>query len=119
MLSCNVFLLLLPPSSSPRYCQYTERFFCLSCHSGMKAVLPTRVLHQWDVRPHKVCDEAKAYLDRIYSQPLLCVSAINPLLFESVRSLRHVRLLRLQLGEQRAESREQRAESSDGSRYSF
>ena len=74
----------------------------------MKAVLPTRVLHQWDVRPHKVCDEAKAYLDRIYSQPLLCVSAINPLLFESVRSLRHVRLLRLQLGEKRAESRVER-----------
>lgn len=44
-----------------------------------------------------MCDEAAAFLDEVYEQPLLCVSALNPKLFEMVSQLRHVRLLRLQL----------------------
>ncbi len=60
-------------------------------------MLPTRVINHWDFLKYRVCDEAAAFLDQIYDQPLLCVSALNPKLFDMVSQLRHVRLLRLQL----------------------
>ena len=60
-------------------------------------MLPTRVINHWDFLKYRVCDEAAAFLDQIYDQPLLCVSALNPQLYDMVSQLRHVRLLRLQL----------------------
>ena len=81
------------------YCAYTELMFCPapSCDGGQSRLLPWRVLHAWDFATYRVCRAAAEYLDVMHTQPLLCVSAINAQLFNSVRALRHVRLLRLQL----------------------
>jgi len=81
-----------------RWCEYTELYHCSQC-CGMRArmVIPTRVLHHWDFLKYRVCDEVASFLEDIYTRPVLCVSALNPQLFDWVSELRHIRLLRLQL----------------------
>ncbi|XP_020105614.1 uncharacterized protein LOC109722139 [Ananas comosus] len=76
--------------NSSRFCQYTGQLFCSSCHVNDTAVLPARVLHYWDFTLYPVSQLAKAYLESIYDQPMLCVSAVNPLLFSKVPALLHV-----------------------------
>ncbi|KAL2515324.1 Phox (PX) domain-containing protein [Forsythia ovata] len=74
----------------PRLCEYSGQLFCSSCHNNDAAVLPARVLHFWDFTQYPVSQLAKSYLDSIYDQPMLCVSAVNPFLFPKVPALQHV-----------------------------
>lgn len=81
----------------PRLCEYMGQLFCSSCHSNETAVLPARVLQHWDFTPCPVSQLAKAYLDSIYDQPMLCVSAVNPFIFSRVSVLVHVMEMRKKL----------------------
>ncbi|XP_075479252.1 uncharacterized protein LOC142520138 isoform X1 [Primulina tabacum] len=78
----------------PRLCEYSSQLFCSSCHNNDTAILPARVLHYWDFTRYPVSQMAKSYLDSIYDQPMLCVSAVNPLLFSKVPALQHVANIR-------------------------
>jgi hypothetical protein len=78
----------------PRWCEYSGQLYCSTCHLNETAVIPAHVLHFWDFTPHKVSQLAKAYLDSIYNQPMLCVSAVNPYLYSRVPILAHVREMR-------------------------
>ncbi|XP_033516746.1 uncharacterized protein [Nicotiana tomentosiformis] len=78
----------------PRLCEYSGQLFCSSCHTNDMAVLPARVLHCWDFNQYPVSQLAKSYLDSIYDQPMLCVSAVNPMLFSRVPALQHVTNIR-------------------------
>ncbi|KAL5544184.1 hypothetical protein UlMin_007968 [Ulmus minor] len=82
----------------PRLCEYTSQLFCSSCHTNETAVLPARVLHNWDFTQYPVSQLAKSYLDSILDQPMLCVSAVNPFLFSKVPTLQHVMGVRRKIG---------------------
>ncbi|GAV58352.1 PX domain-containing protein/DUF4206 domain-containing protein [Cephalotus follicularis] len=82
----------------PRFCEYTGQLFCSSCHTNETAVLPARVLHHWDFTPYPVSQLAKSYLVSIHDQPMLCVSAVNPILFSKVSALNHVMGIRKKIG---------------------
>ncbi|KAK7411104.1 hypothetical protein VNO78_02506 [Psophocarpus tetragonolobus] len=78
----------------PRLCEYTGQLFCSSCHTNETAVLPARVLHHWDFTHYPVSQLAKSYLDSIYEQPMLCVTAVNPFLLSKVPALLHIMSVR-------------------------
>ena len=65
----------------PRVCWYTGGLYCHECHQAQTCVLPSRVLHSWDLLPRPVCCAAYDYLAAIREQPLLCVTAVNPSLY--------------------------------------
>ncbi|XP_066309006.1 uncharacterized protein [Miscanthus floridulus] len=80
--------------NKPRFCSYTGQLFCASCHTNDTAVLPARVLQHWDFSLYPISQLAKAYLDSIYDQPMLCVSAVNPFLFSKVPALLNIMSVR-------------------------
>ncbi|KNA09203.1 hypothetical protein SOVF_155770 isoform B [Spinacia oleracea] len=82
----------------PRFCEYTGQLFCSSCHTNETAVLPARVLHNWDFTPYPVSQMAKSFLDSIIDKPMLCVSAANPFLYSRVPALLHVVGTRRKIG---------------------
>ncbi|XP_054821161.1 uncharacterized protein LOC129320045 [Prosopis cineraria] len=82
----------------PRLCEYTAKLFCSSCHTNETAVLPARVLHHWDFTHYSVSQLAKSYLDSINDQPLLCVTAVNPILLSKAPALHHVMRVRKKIG---------------------
>ncbi|KAL9275553.1 Pleckstrin homology domain-containing family M member 3-like protein [Drosera capensis] len=82
----------------PRLCEYMGQLFCSSCHTNDMAVLPARVLHNWDFNEYPVSQLAKSYVDSVIDQPVLCVSAVNPFLFSKVPTLLHVSGIRKKIG---------------------
>ncbi|PHU23744.1 hypothetical protein BC332_08851 [Capsicum chinense] len=82
----------------PRFCEYSGQLYCSSCHTNDMAVLPAKILHLWDFNQYPVSQMAKSYLDSIHDQPMLCVSAVNPLLFSKVPALQHVTNIRKRIG---------------------
>lgn len=81
----------------PHYCHYTGGFYCSRCYVGSTAPIPALMVAKWDFEEYKVCEDARQFLMSIYQRPLICVSAINPLLFDKVPTLAVARRLRLQL----------------------
>ncbi|KAH9362071.1 hypothetical protein HPB48_002049 [Haemaphysalis longicornis] len=48
----------LAEQGQPRRCEYTGRYYCSLCHWNSHAVVPARVLHNWDFEPRKVSSPA-------------------------------------------------------------
>ncbi|CAF2050805.1 unnamed protein product [Rotaria magnacalcarata] len=81
-----------------RYCEYTGKYFCRSCHSDKKSFLPSYVIIKWDFSSkHSVSNFAFDYLNRIYSEPTFNVNDLNPKLFEKNKQLRAIDELRWSL----------------------
>lgn len=86
----NVF----PQQGQPRRCEYTGRYYCSLCHWNSHAVVPARVLHNWDFEPRKVCRASLQFLRLMAKRPVLNLDKLNPMLFTFVEDLRHVKKLR-------------------------
>ncbi|KAG2374447.1 hypothetical protein C9374_010731 [Naegleria lovaniensis] len=82
----------------PRYCHYTNKYYCMKCHSNsFNEIIPAKILFNWDFKPYRVCDEASKYLKSIYNQPIICVSAVKPTLFDENENLGMARMIRKRL----------------------
>lgn len=62
-----------------------------------KMVIPAKIISKWDFTYYHVSASAFAFLTEILDAPLLCVSALNPLLFENIDSLKKARMTRKRL----------------------
>ncbi|XP_078599865.1 differentially expressed in FDCP 8 homolog B-like [Branchiostoma floridae x Branchiostoma japonicum] len=80
-----------------RQCDYTGQYYCTSCHWNDTAVIPARVMHNWDFQPCKVARQSKQYLQLVFYKPLLNPQESNPQLFSRVEELNHVRKLRREI----------------------
>ncbi|XP_023193139.1 protein RUBCNL-like isoform X2 [Xiphophorus maculatus] len=77
-----------------RHCEYLGRYFCDCCHSGSEAVIPGRVLSNWDFSRYSVSDFSKQLLDSVWSQPLFDLSSVGKALWSKVKDLDRFRELR-------------------------
>lgn len=80
-----------------RTCYYTHQCFCSQCHHHDTFVIPWMIVQFWDFTKKGVSTMAYEYLQNIYDQPLICVSAVNPRLFDEISQLRQCRQVRLRL----------------------
>ena len=60
-----------------KVCAYTKRYYCDECHSDQSAAIPTKIVHGWDLRPFKVCDKAKRFLDTIRLEPIINIKSFH------------------------------------------
>ncbi|CAF1237855.1 unnamed protein product [Rotaria sp. Silwood1] len=81
-----------------RYCEYTGKYFCRSCHSDKKLFLPSYIITKWDFSSkHSVSNFAFDYLNRIYSDPTFNLNDLNSKLYEKSKQLRLIDELRWSL----------------------
>lgn len=50
---CLIFLVGGVPSEA-RQCDYTGQYYCSTCHWNDTAIIPARVIHNWEFEPRKV-----------------------------------------------------------------
>lgn len=94
---CKVSLSIDTLWSEARKCDYSGLYYCSACHWGSSAVIPARVIHNWDFIPQYVC-QATLQLLRISSHlPLINLEKLNPSIFTVVHELNLVRRLRNEL----------------------
>ncbi|KAM5133056.1 differentially expressed in FDCP 8 homolog isoform 2-T3 [Callospermophilus lateralis] len=89
---CRVPISLRGVPSEARQCDYTGQYYCSHCHWNDLAVIPARVVHNWDFEPRKVSRCSMRYLALMVSRPVLRLREINPLLFNYVEELVEIRL---------------------------
>ncbi|UJR15102.1 hypothetical protein I4U23_002069 [Adineta vaga] len=78
-----------------RYCEYTGKFFCRSCHSDKKFYLPSYIITKWEFsNKHSISNFAYDYLNRIYTEPFFNIYDLNTKLYEKSNTLRMMNQLR-------------------------
>ncbi|CAG9824818.1 unnamed protein product [Phaedon cochleariae] len=94
---CRALLPVNKDWSEARKCDYTGLFYCTACHWGSSAVIPARVVHNWDFTPQPVCQASLQLLRICSKRPMINLEQLNPKLFHLVHELDLVRRLRKDL----------------------
>ena len=71
-------------------CHFDGKSYCDQCHHGNQAIIPGRVLLNWEFQKRQVCDKCHTFLRQMKSMPVLDISSINGLLYGYVPVLEEV-----------------------------
>ncbi|CAH0546624.1 unnamed protein product [Brassicogethes aeneus] len=83
--------------SEARLCDYSGLYYCSACHWGSLAVVPARVVYNWDLTPYPVSQASLQEICLSTNRPLLNLEKLNPKLFTLVIELNLVKRLREEL----------------------
>ncbi|XP_044274616.1 pleckstrin homology domain-containing family M member 1 isoform X2 [Varanus komodoensis] len=81
----------------PKLCSFTGLYYCDSCHWDEETVIPSRLIHNWDLTKRPVCHQALKFLTQIHSQPLIDLKLVNETLYDHVDLMSHIYKSREQL----------------------
>lgn len=80
-----------------RLCEFSGQYYCDSCHQGDTTIIPSRMVHNWDLTTREVSRQAFKLLTQIEHEPLLNLDALNPDLFDHTDTVAKVQTLRQKL----------------------
>ncbi|XP_066151320.1 differentially expressed in FDCP 8 homolog isoform X1 [Euwallacea fornicatus] len=83
--------------SDIRRCDYSGLYYCSVCHWNSSAIIPARVIHNWDFKAHPVCQASLQLLKVTVEKPIINLEKLNPKLFSRVQELSLVKRLRREL----------------------
>ncbi|XP_051927803.1 pleckstrin homology domain-containing family M member 1 [Hippocampus zosterae] len=67
-----------PSLGRARLCEFSGQYYCDSCHHGDTTVIPSRMLHNWDLNKREVSRKALWILNQVEQEPLLNLDQLNP-----------------------------------------
>ncbi|XP_073684812.1 pleckstrin homology domain-containing family M member 1 [Garra rufa] len=80
-----------------RLCEFSGQYYCESCHQGDTIIIPSRMVHNWDLTAREVSKQAFKLLTQIEHEPLLHLDVLNPNLFDHTDIMDKVQNLRQRL----------------------
>jgi len=78
------------------FCYYTGKHYCSNCHNDDKALIPAKVVKEWDHKLYAVCKVAYNHIMKHLKDPLINLRTESPALYNQVISLGKVKELRTQ-----------------------
>ncbi|KAJ8682955.1 hypothetical protein QAD02_018747 [Eretmocerus hayati] len=81
-------------------CRFSGDYFCCGCMSPDEHIIPSRVIHNWDLKKYPVCIKAAKYLSECST--LLDLKVLNPRIYSAVDAMAQLQTLRVQLNMLRA-----------------
>ncbi|XP_045464923.1 differentially expressed in FDCP 8 homolog [Harmonia axyridis] len=84
---CKAHLELNKGYNDPKRCDYNGLYYCSGCHWNSLAIIPARVVHNWDFTPKPVCQATLQQLKVASNRPIINLESLNPKLFNFVHEL--------------------------------
>ncbi|XP_057897801.1 pleckstrin homology domain-containing family M member 1 isoform X1 [Melospiza georgiana] len=81
----------------PKLCAFSGLYYCDSCHRDEESIIPSRLIHNWDLTKRGVCKQALKFLTQIRNQPLIDLRLVNESLYEHVERMGRILRSREQL----------------------
>ena len=80
-----------------KVCAYDGSYYCYECHTDDEHIIPSKVVHNWDLSKYKVARHVKLFLMQINEEPLFHIDEINPTLYNVISEINKVKQMRVQL----------------------
>ena len=61
-----------------KVCAFTKKHYCDDCHVDDMAVIPPRLLYNWDAKPYPVARTSLRFLTAVSGQPIINLGTFNP-----------------------------------------
>ncbi|XP_011707677.1 PREDICTED: pleckstrin homology domain-containing family M member 1 [Wasmannia auropunctata] len=86
--------------SKAHVCAYSGDYYCSKCMAEGQYLIPSRMIHNWDLRQYSVSRKAASYLE---GEPVLMdLKVLNPRIYMAVDTMAQLQSLRIQLNLLRA-----------------
>lgn len=89
------FLLGGNKGSLPILCDYTGKYYCTRCHWNHEALIPARIVYNWDFNCYPVSRASEQCLKFLMKKPLINLEIRNSRLFGFVEELALVQVLKV------------------------
>lgn len=86
-----------PSRGRARLCEFSGQYYCDSCHHGDITIIPSRMVHNWDLKQREVSKKALWLLAQVEQEPLLNLEQLNPELVKHSESMSQAHSLRQRL----------------------
>ncbi|KAG7227720.1 hypothetical protein INR49_029484 [Caranx melampygus] len=86
-----------PSRGRARLCHFSGQYYCDSCHNGDTSLIPSRMVHNWDLTQREVSKKALRLLAQVEQEPLLNLEQLNPELVRHAESMAQAHDLRQRL----------------------
>uniref|UniRef100_UPI0037E9049B pleckstrin homology domain-containing family M member 1 n=1 Tax=Semicossyphus pulcher TaxID=241346 RepID=UPI0037E9049B len=86
-----------PSLGRARLCEFSGQYYCDSCHHGDTSIIPSRMVHNWDLIEREVSKKALRLLAQVEHEPLLNLEQLNPDLILHAESMSEAHKLRKRL----------------------
>ncbi|XP_034715986.1 pleckstrin homology domain-containing family M member 1 isoform X2 [Etheostoma cragini] len=86
-----------PSLGRARLCEFSGQYYCDSCHYGDVTIIPSRMVHNWDLTLREVSKKALHLLAQVEQEPLLNLERLNPELVNHAESMAQAHNLRQRL----------------------
>lgn len=80
-----------------KLCAFSGLYYCDRCHQDEDSVIPSRIIHNWDLTKRAVCRPALKFLNQIRNEPLINVRSVNESLYVHVEEMLRIARSREQL----------------------
>ncbi|XP_070783102.1 pleckstrin homology domain-containing family M member 1 isoform X2 [Enoplosus armatus] len=86
-----------PSRGRAKLCEFSGRYYCDSCHHGDTTIIPSRMVHNWDLTQREVSKKALQLMAQVDQEPLLNLEQLNPDLVKHSDSMAQAHSLRQRL----------------------
>lgn len=86
-----------PSRGRARLCEFSGQYYCDSCHHGDTTIIPSRMVHNWDLNQREVSKKALQLMAQVEQEPLLNLEQLNPELVTHSMSMAQAHNLRQRL----------------------
>lgn len=86
--------------SKAHVCSFTGDYYCSECMTEGQYLIPSRMIHNWDLKQYPISRKAAAYLTD--KPALLDLKVLNPKIYMAVDTMAQLQSLRIQLNLLRA-----------------
>lgn len=80
-----------------KVCAYSGLYYCEMCHQDTETIIPSRMMHNWDLTKRGVSNVAARFLQQIKNEPFIDLDVINGSLYQYVEHMARARKSRDQL----------------------
>lgn len=77
-------------------CHFDGHHYCSECHLGQKAILPARILCNWDFTKYPISKRNQHFLSIVANEAIFELKTIAPLLYKTCPELKEIDELRCQ-----------------------
>ncbi|KAL6257927.1 hypothetical protein P5V15_011526 [Pogonomyrmex californicus] len=86
--------------SKAHVCAYSGNYYCLKCMAEGQYLIPSRMIHNWDLKQYPISRKAASYLEG--KPALMDLKILNPRIYMAVDTMAQLQSLRIQLNLLRA-----------------
>ncbi|KAG5311758.1 PKHM3 protein, partial [Acromyrmex insinuator] len=86
--------------SKAHVCAYSGDYYCSKCMAEGQYLIPSRMIHNWDLKQYSISRKAASYLEG--KPALLDIKILNPKIYMAVDTMAQLQSLRIQLNLLRA-----------------